>query len=655
MPTDPTFAHRKAQIRRRGIYTAALLAVVVVVLRFLPLTSGLFLFTLPENFAYDFAYERTPPHPPPDVVIVAIDEVSLQPSHLGRFPWPRRVYAQLLQRLADARVVAFDVLLSEPDSRDPESDREFARAIARHGRVVLAAYKAEHVELAGRLPQQRDWSFPRPPGPLGLTAIQPANFLLPLPQFAAGAAAIGYVDIVPDSDGVYRRVDPVRGGYDGKLYPHFATAIARVATGADPADIVADLPQRRIRFGSVASPLSDRGAVLITYSGPSGTITRVPCYQVLEGKVDPALFRDKIVLVGATAPGLYDIRPAPYRSAGRQFLGVETNANVVDTLLRTAARADASFSLPWGLLALLLGLLVGWLAWSLGDRAGPLLAALVVVLIALPSFFLAFYALYLVPPYGALLYAALLPLVVAVPERLGSDKRIMQSQFAAYVSPDVLRQLTSHPDLVAQGVRRQITLLFSDVRGSTTLSEKISPEIWVAQLNEYLGQMSEAIFAYDGYLDKFMGDGIMAIWNAFGNQPDHADLAAHAALEMLRRLDILNQAWERMDNRTPLRIGIGIHTGEAIIGNVGSEERMQYTAIGDAVNTAARIEGLTKTFSVQLLVSETAAAQLRPDTMPLVEIGEVEVRGRTQGIRVFARPDEYHPDDQRQATPAGAT
>jgi len=456
------------------------------------------------------------------------------------------------------------------------------------------------------------------------------------------------VDIVPDSDGVYRRVDPVRGGYDGKLYPHLSLAIAQVATGAQPEEIVRTLPSGALRFGDVASPLSGEGSMLITYTGPTGTIARVPFWQVVEGQADPGMFRGKIVIVGATAPGLYDIRPAPYRSTGRQFLGVETNADIADTLLRTGARTNASFSAGWAVFALLLGLAIGWMSWSRGDVAGPTIAALMLAAIGLPSFFVAFHYLYSVTPYGALVLAGAIPLAVAIPERLGGDKRIVQGQFSAYVSPDVLRELTSDPELVAQGVRREVTFLFSDVRGSTTLSENIAPEIWVAQLNEYLSQMSEAIFEYDGYLDKFMGDGIMAIWDAFGNQPDHADLAARASLEMLRRLEVLNSAWARMDNRTPFRIGVAIHTGEAIIGNVGSEERMQYTAIGDAVNTASRIEGMTKTYGVQFLVSETAAERLSEGIVELTDIGEAEVRGRAKSIRLFARPDELAEAQQKK-------
>lgn len=640
MAGDPTLAWRKEQIRQRGINTAILIAVAVIVLRFVPITSGLFLFSIIENTAYDFAYDHTRPDPPADIVIVAIDDVSLQPQHLGRFPWPREVYAELLDKLPDARVVAFDVLMSEPDARDPASDDAFARAVREHGNVVLAAYKAERVEVLGEQ-KSPDWSYPPPGGSLGLSSIQPANFLTPLPEFADGAAAVGYVDIVPDDDGVYRRVDPIRGGYDGKLYPHFSTAIAQVASGVEPRQIVAGLPRKTIEFPNASSPISGEGAMLITYTGPTGTITQVPFYQALAGEADPEMFRDKIVIIGATAPGLYDIRPAPYRSSGRHFLGVETNANIVDTLLRTGARTDASFSFAWAVFALALGLAIGWTAWSFSEALGPILATLMLGLLALPSFFVAFNYMYTVTPYGALLLCGAIPLAVAIPGRLGGDKRVVQGQFSAYVSPDVLRELSSDPELVAQGVRREVTFLFADVRGSTSLSEDIEPEVWVAQLNEYLGQMSDAIFEYDGYLDKFMGDGIMAIWNTFGTQPDHASLAAKASLEMLRRLEILNGAWEKMDDRTPFRIGVAIHSGDAIIGNVGSDERMQYTAIGDTVNTAARIEGLTKEYGVQFLVSETTAAALAEGIVELADIGVAQVRGRAEGIRLFARPDEY--------------
>lgn len=633
---DPTLAHRREEIRQRGIMTTVLIAVLVVVLRYVPITSDLFVFPLIENFAYDLAYERLAPAPPADIVIVAIDDTSLQPQHQGRWPWSRRVHARLLRRLSGARVVAFDVIFAEPE---PDADAEFAQAIAEAGNVVLASYHAVEMEYsAGRA--RRAWGYPRPPGPLPLSVVQTANLMPPVEPLGSAAAAIGYVDLAPDADGVFRRAEPLRLGSDGLVYPHISTAIAQLATGVPGAQIAAAAAAGALDLAGARCPLDERGRLLIEYCGPTGSIERIPAWEVIEGQIAPARFAGKVVLVGATAPGLYDLRPAPYRASGREFMGVETNANLVNALLHTGARSPATRSLGWGLLALALGLAVGWVAWSSGETLGPLLAALLVVGIALPSFFLAFTHLRSVIPYSAVLLAALLPLLVAIPERLGRDKRLVRQQFAAYVSPDVLRQLTDEPDLVAQGVKREVTLLFADVRGSTKLSEHTAPEVWVAQLNEYLSAMSAAIFEYHGYLDKFMGDGIMALWNAFGNQPDHAELAMRASLEMLRRLEILNRYWATQPDRTPFRIGIALHSGEAIIGNVGSDARMQYTAIGDSVNTAARIEGLTKEHGRQFLASGTAAALIPPEVARLVEIGEAYVRGRAGTLRVFGLADE---------------
>lgn len=633
---DPTLAHRREEIRQRGIMTAVLIAVVVVVLRSIPLTAGIFVFPLIENLAYDLACDSGRSTPPTDLVIVAIDDTSLQPQHQGRWPWSRRTHAQLLRRLAGARVVAFDVIFAEPE---PAADAQFARAIAEAGNVVLAAYRAVEMEYR-QGGTRRPWGWPRPPGALPWTLVQAANLMPPVEPLGSAAAAIGYVDIVPDADGVYRRAEPLRLGSDGQAYPHLSTAIARLATGVSGERIAADAARGALELAGARSPLDERGRVLIDYCGPTGTIERIPAWEVLEGQAPRERFAGRIVLVGATAPGLYDLRPAPYRSSGREFMGVETNATLVNALLHTGARTPATRSLGWGLLALALGLAVGWLAWSAGETLGPLLAALLVVGVALPSHFVAFTWLRSVIPYGAIMLASALPLLVAIPERLGRDKRLVRQQFSAYVSPEVLHQLTDEPDLVAQGVKREVTLLFADVRGSTTLSEQLAPEVWVAQLNEYLSAMSAAIFEYDGYLDKFMGDGIMALWNAFGTQSDHAELAMRASLEMLRRLEILNRYWATQGERTPFRIGIALHSGEAIIGNVGSDERMQYTAIGDSVNTAARIDGLTKEHGRQFLASGSAAALIGPEVARLIEIGETRVRGRTAPIRVFGLADE---------------
>ena len=356
MAGDPTFAHRRDEMRRRGIMTAVIIAVVVVVFRYV------LLFSLIENFSYDLAYDLackySEPSPPEDIVIVAIDEESLRPNRLGRWPVTRDAHAELLGKLKRARVVAFDVIFSGPEEQHPEHDEAFAAAVRDAGNVVLATctYKTAKTEYTGR--KRVDWSYPLPAGPIALSRIQQDNFLQPIEKLARGAAAIGYVDIDADPDGVYRRVHPLRGGYDGKLYPHFATAIAQVASGATPEQIVEELPRRAIEFGDVRSPLSADGSMLISYTGPTGTVKRYPYWQVLAGRVSPSAFEDKIVIVGATAPGLYDIRSAPYRGDNRFFLGVETDANVVNTLLDSGSRQDARRHLRWALGAAVICLVI---------------------------------------------------------------------------------------------------------------------------------------------------------------------------------------------------------------------------------------------------------------------------------------------------------
>ncbi len=627
-----------AQQRARGIRTAIVIAVVVVVLRYLPLTAGISLFSVPENFAYDVAFDRRAPQPPTDIVIIAIDDESLRPDRLGQFPWPRGVYADLLAQIPNAKVVAFDILFAEPDRSGPEADARFAQAMRTHGRVVLGAYKRVHAEYAEDNPPKIP-GYPMPEdGPGPLARIQPLNFTPPIAPLADAAAGVGYVDIEPDKDGVYRRVKPLCADYAGEnTYPHFATEIARLVTGTTPEQVVSQIPRGRVTLAGRAAFVNANGTMLINYCGPTGTIARHSFWDVMHGDVPATEFADKIVLVGATAPGLYDIRPAPYRRSNRFFLGVETNANIVNSLLHMPPLRDSSRATLWLAFALVLGAIAGWMVWTNGEVVGPLLGALILVLIALPSFFAAFTGVNQIIPYGAVVLAVAIPVALGVYERLGAERRMIREQFSAYVSPDVLRMLARNPEILRAGQRREVTILFSDVRGSTSLSENAQPEIWLAQLNEYMSEMTAAIFQFDGYLDKFMGDGIMAVWNAFGTQENHAELALQASQAMLERLQALNAYWEQTEDRTPFRIGIGLHTGEAVLGDAGSDQRRQYTAIGDVVNTAARIETMNKELGTVCIISESTAAHTQ-DLVKLREIGEMPVPGRSQPVRIFEVP-----------------
>ncbi|MEN6346534.1 MAG: adenylate/guanylate cyclase domain-containing protein [Armatimonadia bacterium] len=602
MPSrDPTTLALEAR-RARGVQVGIALVVLVVVLRFTPLTSNLFLFSVIENLAYDSTFDRAQPQPPVDLVIVAVDDRSL--AEMGRFQdWHRDVYANLVDRLLSAKVVAFDLLFPEPDAGPgmsaSKSDERFAAAMRKHGRVVLAAHWEEGGGQSGRS-----------------GAGDRERLQLPTRRLAEAAAGVGYVDLTPDGDGVYRRFSPQRVDAEGQAREHFGVVIARLA-GA------------RAEAGKGGT---DR---LINYCGPQGTVRRVSLVEVLKDPKVAESLAGKIVIVGATAPGLYDIRPAPYRSTGRLFYGVDMNANIVNTLTGPGRLVDRTGSWLWAAYAVLVGTLVTLVVWRAEETVAATLSILVVLALAVPSFPVALRYLGQVVPYGAILGAAVVPLVLGLPERLTAERRLIQRQFGAYVSPEVLRGLMSEPETLRSSQRQQVTLLFADVRGSTTLAEQTSPEVWVAQLNEYLTQMSRAIFTYDGYLDKFMGDGIMAVWNAFGTQEgSHAELAVRAGLQMLQRLEVLNRAWASREGRAQLRIGIGIHSGEAVVGNVGSEDRTQYTAIGDTVNTASRIEEMTKEYGVAFVVSE-ATAKLVGEQVTLRELGRAPVRGRSEGVGVY--------------------
>jgi len=632
----------------RGIQVGIAVAALVVVLRMTPWTQRMFPFPLIESYAYDVAHDWAKPEPPEDIIIVAIDEKSL--SELGRFQsWHRDIYARLLEGpLRKAAVVGFDVLVPEADEEivagDPEgrtADDVFADAIRRHGRVALAA----HWVLSGANAPPDDGSSERFAYGKARGRLERATgcvLELPTRTLADAAAAVGYVDMEADSDGVYRRFRPMMIGQKGLVFPHFGMAVMQLATDAKGETLVADVARGQYRVpGRAGAPMAiDRGgATLISYCGPTGTVARVSLVDALRDKGVAEQLAGKIVLVGATAQGLSDVRPAPYAERSRLFFGVETNASIVDSLLRRAPLVDAGESLLWGGFGLVIGVLVSLTVWLMSAETVAVALSLALVgVVCIPSFLFAFRSMGLWIPYGAILLAGVLPLGLGLYERLTVERRLIKRQFDAYVSPEVLQELMDEPDVIRRSQRRVISLLFADVRGSTTLSESIPPEVWVAQLNEYLTQMSLAIFAFEGYLDKFMGDGIMAAWNAFGNQEDdHAELAVKAGRQMLARLDFLNKKWEQMPDRTPFRIGIGVHTGQVVMGSVGSEERVEFTAIGDVVNTASRIEGLTKELGCEFIISETTAALLGGG-VPLRTLGEAEIRGREAKIEILEVP-----------------
>jgi adenylate cyclase len=527
------------------------------------------------------------------IVIVAIDEPSLQQLAL-QWPFPRRVHAALIDRIAadGPAAIGIDILFAEPSA--PDDDAALAAAIARAGNVVLAM-SHEAVESA----RSRAYMT-----------------IEPLPGLLAAGAVPGDVGVDPDADFVVRRMPAAIDGFA-------ATVVAR-ARGLAPAR--PDTPR------------------LIKYAGPHGTFETVHYYQaVTPGLLPPGYFRGKIVLVGLavrTSPELTrlqaDLYNAPFfEPARRSIPGVEVHANVAAALLTGRALRPA----PIGVEIALTLAVITLIGWS-GLRSHPGHAVLVLaatLATTLVSCYVLFVATdYWLPPVfpaaaGTALYVAQTAVGFFTERRRASETR---RAFAQFVPPEVVNELVAQPDLLKLGGEaRELTILFADLADFTTFSEGRPPAAVVALLTEYLEAMSAVIYAHKGTVDKFIGDGIMAFWGAPLPDPAHALHAVHAAVDMQAAFARLARH-RAGGGEAPLAMRIGLHTGTVVVGNIGSAERFAYTAIGDAVNLASRLEGANKAYGTSILLSAATARQL-PDDVTLRPVDAIAVKGKREIIDTF--------------------
>jgi adenylate cyclase len=572
-----------------------------------------------ELAAYDGWFNlRGARKPPPEIVIVEVDDASIQ--ELGPFPWPRSTHARLLARLAEARVVGWDLLFDSHGA--PGEDAAFAAALGGAGpRQVLASMFAfSRNEDGGWLQELRQ----------------------PVGELARAADSTGFINMPTDADNVVRGVIPADLNFFGRPYPSFGLAVALAALGLGVDDL--KLGPAGLEAGPLRVPWDGRGPVLIDFWGPGRTFTMYRYADVLAGRVAPELLRDRIVLVGPTSPVSKDEYPNPF-TRGNLVLGnalpppgVEIHASAVASFLEGRYYRRAG---PAANLAVLV--LAGPIAWLVARRLSPwrglaaalglagALAAAVYGLWAAFGLWLNF--------FGPAVSAGLTYVLVNIDNYLAAElnRRRLQDLFGRYVPPQVIDELLKKPDAVPLGGRRQeVTVLFSDIRGFTSYSEGLPPEEVVKRLNEYFAVMCEVIFRHGGTLDKYLGDGIMALFGAPLPAADHARRALLAAVEMLERLGELNRAWEKRGEGT-FQIGIGINSGPAVVGNIGSPRRLEYTAIGEAVNLASRLEGLNKEFGTSIILSEATAACLGepPAGLSLEELGAVPVRGMARPVRIF--------------------
>ncbi|MCE5240700.1 adenylate/guanylate cyclase domain-containing protein [bacterium] len=616
-------------------------AAAAVVLHRPPAPLGSLLWRL-ELGAYDSRLASRPSRFNEQVVIVAIDNESLKQARnrLSEWPWPRSVHARLLDRLAadGARVIGMDILFDSP-SDDPAADEALAQAMARCGRVILAGQLNQDTATRGEEMA---------------TGVSSVSF--PVDCFAETMLDVGLTNIPRDPDATVRRAWLTRQHQEEPYYT-LPVMLAAHYLGRDPAAIAA----AGLRAGASGHPYIGGDTILINYTGPAGTIKYVPYYQVLEGITPPGTFRDKIVLVGGTAEILQDVYPTPMarQDPGHpeearlvQMPGVEVQANALVTLLEGSAIRPTPLPVLWlvtGLLALLVAAATVYLRPL---RAGLLTLVLLAVTV-LATFLLMWQMrlwLPLVPPLlsGLLAYVAGTVYMYLTEERARLRLRRAWQQ---RVSAEVLHVILSNPVRKVQGRRLDATVMFSDLRGFTTLCSTSDPEVVVERLNKYLTAMVEVIREFGGTIHKFIGDGIMAVFGDPVAQDDHAARAVRAAVAMQRRMAAENAAAVAA-GQAPLLMGIGIHSGALVAGDIGSEQMLEYTVIGDTVSTASRIEGLNKDFRTGILMSGQTVAALGTTDLPLKHLGTQSVRGRAETLELYTvdLPD-LHPPTQ----PVGET
>jgi adenylate cyclase len=534
--------------------------------------------------------ERAPAAP---IVIVTIDESTFAELNI-QWPFPRAMHAELLSNIAAGGPLAIgvDLIFDTPSSRGPADDDALGAAVALAGNVVLGAGAAEETQPFYRR-----------------QTLNP-----PIPVIRRGAAGVAPVNMYADRDSAIRRVplwlalgDDRLAGFDTQLHALLA------------------------RKGVSVAPLPAGASALINFNGGPRTYPWVSYYRVLNREVPPDYFKGKVVLIGPTTELLHD----QFRTAfapGGNMPGVEIHANALETLIRGTAIRMVPQALTTALAmaaALVAAALVVRLhALRALAAAGALWAA--VAGLSYASFVLADVWVRVMAPSLALLLGYGATVIQSFVREQRERRRLSQ-----FFSPDVVREVVRHKDegsLVTS--RRTVTVLFSDIRGFTSISEKLEPEQVAEMLREYLSEMTEIVFKHGGTVDKYIGDCIMALYNVPFEDPEHAIKAVRTGLEFQERTIAVSQRWEAKLG-IAIRNGVGITTGEAVVGTLGSRQRLEYTAIGDTINLGARLESITKDYKTNIIISEFTYEHVK-NHFVTKELGDVTVKGKTRPVKIYA-------------------
>jgi adenylate cyclase len=595
------------------------------------------------------------------VVIVDIDEKSLKT--IGQWPWPRTRVADLITRLTQmgALVVGFDIVFAEPDRMSPNIAAEAFRDLDEATRAKLRALPSNDVVLADALRQSRvvlgesglPFAVAQPEGtqlPIGLATMggDPRRYLLNfpgllrnVPVLEQAASGRGLFTIRAERDGIVRRV-PIVMQAQGAVMPSLTLEILRVVSGSNT--VLMRSNDAGVQSAAVPGFVipTDRNGQLWIHFAPHDTARYVSATDVLENRVPDERVARRLVLIGTSAVGLLDSKTTPIDPV---MPGVEVHAQVLENILSESVLSSPNYAIGVELCAaLLLGAGIIWLAPILSPA---LLLAFGVAIVAITigaSWYFYVQDRLLFDFTYPLLSSALVYLTLVFSNYISeqAQRRRIRSAFGQYLSPALVEQLAQSPDkLVLGGEEREMSILFSDVRGFTTISElyKDDPQGLTSLMNSFLTPLTNAIIDHKGTIDKYMGDAIMAFWNAPLQDALHEYNACEAALEMLHRVDTLNrqrgqQASETGQRFIPIKVGVGINTGKCVVGNMGSDLRFNYSVLGDPVNLASRLEGQSKNYGVPIIIGSKTASGLR-DKFAVLELDCITVKGKTEPESVF--------------------
>ena len=626
-----------------------------------------------ENYLYDARLNLSMPGTvDPTIVIVDIDEESL--AEIGRWPWGRDKLAHLVTELFEyyqVSLIGFDIFFREEDNSSGyrilqqlgkqeladvpqylerleelqtqlDFDKQFSDSLAK-GPVVLGyTFFAKHESNAGI----QDGVLPPPV----ITAAEVAGKFIPaqvytgyganLPEIQANAVSGGHTTPALDTDGVVRRV-PMLIEFQGDYYESLALAMTRFILGAENVTpVFAEEPSSEtaypdlewLNLNDVKIPVDAHIQTLVPYRGDVKSFPYVSAADVIRGRADPKILQGSVVLIGTSAKGLVDLRPTP---VNREFPGVEIHANLISGILDQRLKTANEFTEMIGLYALLLtGLTLALVLPFLSPVPATVFSAAVLASILGMNYY--YWSDNLVIPLALNLLLVLLVYLINMAYGFFIErraKRQLSSLFGQYLPPELVEEMSEDPATYTQHAQnREMTVLFTDIRNFTTISEGLTPEELSALLKEYLTPMTQIIYDHRGTIDKYIGDAVMAFWGAPLADPDHARHALYTGIAMQERLNAIREDFKER-GWPEIHIGVGINTGLMSVGDMGSKFRMSYTVISDAVNLGSRLEGLTKNYGVEIIVSETTKAAV-PDYV-YRELDVVKVKGKDRPITIY--------------------